>query len=176
MVYGFVKQSNGHVTIYSEPGLGTTVRIYLPAVLRRSQGVPLAVERDEAQSGSEIVLVVEDDPFVRSYAVMSLESLGYKVLSAIDGKEALQALGAAPHVDLLFTDVVMPGGVNGWELAGLARKEKPELRVLLTSGYALETLAANGHVRQGALILEKPYRKAELARLVREALAAPALA
>jgi PAS domain S-box-containing protein len=173
MVYGFAKQSNGHVTIYSEPGLGTTVRIYLPAALEKTQGVPLAVEKEVVQSGSEMVLVVEDDPFVRSYAVMSLESLGYKVISAVDGKEALQTLGAAPHVDLLFTDVVMPGGVNGWELAGLARKERPELRVLLTSGYALETLAANGHVRQGALILEKPYRKAELARLVREALAAP---
>ncbi|GMO36211.1 PAS domain-containing hybrid sensor histidine kinase/response regulator [Bradyrhizobium sp. TM233] len=173
MVYGFVKQSNGHVTIYSEPGLGTTVRIYLPAVLTRSQGVPLAVENEVPQSGSEIVLVVEDDPFVRSYAVMSLESLGYKVISAVDGKSALRTLAATPHIDLLFTDVVMPGGVNGWELAGLARKERPRLHVLLTSGYALETLAANGHVRQGALILEKPYRKAELARLVREALASP---
>nr|WP_228747960.1 PAS domain S-box protein [Bradyrhizobium sp. BR 10289] len=173
MVYGFAKQSNGHVTIYSEPGLGTTVRIYLPAVLAKTQSAPLAVEKEAAQTGSEMVLVVEDDPFVRSYAVMSLESLGYKVISAVDGKEALQTLAAAAHVDLLFTDVVMPGGVNGWELAGLARKQRPELRVLLTSGYALETLAANGHVRQGALILEKPYRKAELARLVREAMAAP---
>jgi PAS domain S-box-containing protein len=173
MVYGFAKQSGGHVTIYSEPGLGTTVRIYLPAVLAKTRSAPMAVEKEVVQIGSEMVLVVEDDPFVRSYAVMSLESLGYKVISAVDGKEALQTLGAAPHVDLLFTDVVMPGGVNGWELAGLARKERPELRVLLTSGYALETLAANGHLRQGALILEKPYRKAELARLVREALAAP---
>ena len=173
MVYGFAKQSNGHVTLYSEPGLGTTVRIYLPAVLAKAQSVPLAVEKEVLQSGSEMVLVVEDDPFVRSYAVMSLESLGYKVMSAVDGKEALQRLAAAPHIDLLFTDVVMPGGVNGWELAALARKERPELHVLLTSGYALETLAANGHVRQGAPILEKPYRKAELARLVREALATP---
>ncbi|MBR0953818.1 hybrid sensor histidine kinase/response regulator [Bradyrhizobium canariense] len=174
MVYGFAKQSNGHVTIYSEPSLGTTVRIYLPSVMVKTQGAPLAVEREAVQSGSETVLVVEDDPFVRSYAVMSLESLGYQVISAVDGKEALQKLAAAPHVDLLFTDIVMPGGVNGWELAGLARKAKPDLRVLLTSGYALETLAANGHIRQGALILEKPYRKAELARLLREALATAA--
>lgn len=173
MVYGFAKQSNGHVTIYSEPGLGTTVRIYLPAVLAKTQDVPLAVDKEVTDSGSETVLVVEDDPFVRSYAVMSLESLGYKVVSAVDGREALQTLATTAHIDLLFTDVVMPGGVNGWELAGLARKDRPELRVLLTSGYALETLAANGHVRQGALILEKPYRKAELARLVREALGAP---
>ncbi|WP_456620492.1 PAS domain S-box protein [Bradyrhizobium sp. P5_C12] len=174
MVYGFAKQSNGHVTIYSEPRLGTTVRIYLPAAMVKAQGVPLAVEREAVQSGSETVLIVEDDPFVRSYAVMSLESLGYKVISAVDGREALQKLAAAPHVDLLFTDIVMPGGVNGWELAQLARKARPDLHVLLTSGYAVETLAANGHVRQGALILEKPYRKAELARLLREALAAAA--
>lgn len=173
MVYGFAKQSNGHVTIYSEPDLGTTVRIYLPAVLAKTQDVPLAVEKEVTDSGSETVLVVEDDPFVRSYAVMSLESLGYRVVSAVDGREALQTLATTAHIDLLFTDVVMPGGVNGWELAGLARKDRPELRVLLTSGYALETLAANGHVRQGALILEKPYRKSELARLVREALGAP---
>ncbi|BAC47680.1 MULTISPECIES: ATP-binding protein [Bradyrhizobium] len=86
MVYGFVKQSNGHVTIYSEPGLGTTVRIYLPAVLAKTQSAPLAVEKDVVQSGSETVLVVEDDPFVRSYAVMSLESLGYRVISAVDGR------------------------------------------------------------------------------------------
>ncbi|WP_347882401.1 ATP-binding protein [Bradyrhizobium sp. SSUT18] len=173
MVYGFANQSNGHVTIYSEPGLGTTVRIYLPAAMVKAQGAPLAVEREVAQSGSETVLIVEDDPFVRSYAVMSLQSLGYQVISAVDGKETLQKLAVTPHVDLLFTDIVMPGGVNGWELAGLARKAKPDLRVLLTSGYALETLAANGHVRQGALILEKPYRKAELARLLREALSMP---
>jgi PAS domain S-box-containing protein len=173
MVYGFAKQSNGHVTIYSEPGLGTTVRIYLPAAAAKTQGVPPAVDKKVALIGSETVLIVEDDPFVRSYAVMSLESLGYKVLSAVDGKDALQKLAAAPHVDLLFTDIVMPGGVSGWELAGLAREVRPKLHVLLTSGYALETLAANGHVRQGALILEKPYRKAELARLLREALSEP---
>jgi CheY-like chemotaxis protein len=119
------------------------------------------------------VLIVEDDPFVRSYAVMSLHSLGYRVTAAVDGNDALQQLGTDMQVDLLFTDIVMPGGINGWELADLARKARPQLRVLLTSGYALETLTAQGHLRDGSAILAKPYRKAELARRLREALSAP---
>ncbi|MBR0830406.1 PAS domain S-box protein [Bradyrhizobium manausense] len=174
MVYGFAKQSNGHVTIYSEPRLGTTVRIYLPAVVAKTRDLARPAEAQVAPSGSETVLIVEDDPFVRSYAVMSLGALGYKVIAAVDGKEALQKLASTSQVDLLFTDIVMPGGVNGWELADIARKRRPGLRVLLTSGYAVETLAANGHVQEGALILEKPYRKAELARLLRKALSTQA--
>jgi PAS domain S-box-containing protein len=176
MVYGFAKQSNGHVSIYSEPGLGTTVRLYLPAVTEKTNAVPLLptpVRQAVAQRGVEAVFIVEDDPFVRSYAVMSLQSLGYRVTSAVDGNDALQKLGTDLPVDLLFTDIVMPGGTNGWELAELARRARPDLRVLLTSGYALETLSAQGHLRDGALILTKPYRKAELARRLREALAAP---
>ena len=175
MVYGFVKQSGGHVAIYSEPGLGTTVRIYLPALPARIEEAtaPLRADRDVAPSGAETIFIVEDDPFVRSYAMMSLRSLGYRVTSAVDGNDALQKLGTDMHVDLLFTDIVMPGGINGWELAELARKARPELRVLLTSGYALETLNANGHVRDGSVILAKPYRKAELARHLREALSRP---
>jgi signal transduction histidine kinase len=176
MVYGFAKQSNGHVSIYSEPGLGTTVRLYLPAVTEKAKTVsslPLPVRHEVTQRGVETVFIVEDDPFVRSYAVMSLQSLGYRVTSAVDGNDALQKLGTDLQVDLLFTDIVMPGGINGWELAELARRARPDLRVLLTSGYALETLSAQGHLRDGAFILTKPYRKAELARRLREALAAP---
>jgi CheY-like chemotaxis protein len=176
MVYGFAKQSNGHVSIYSEPGLGTTVRLYLPAVTEKSNVVaslPPPVMQETSQRGVETVFIVEDDPFVRSYAVMSLQSLGYRVTSAVDGNDALQKLGTDLQVDLLFTDIVMPGGINGWELAELARRARPQLRVLLTSGYALETLSAQGHLREGAFILTKPYRKAELARRLREALAAP---
>jgi PAS domain S-box-containing protein len=173
MVYGFAKQSNGHVSIYSEPGLGTTVRIYLPAPATKAKDAAAPAPQEIAPSGAETVLIVEDDPFVRSYAVMSLQTLGYRVLSAVDGREAMQKLQTGMHVDLLFTDIVMPGGVNGWELAGLARKSRPDLRVLLTSGYALETLAANGHLQDGSAILSKPYRKAELARRLREALSVP---
>ena len=173
MVYGFAKQSNGHVSIYSEPGLGTTVRIYLPALATKAKEAAAPAPLEIAPSGAETVLIVEDDPFVRSYAVMSLQTLGYQVIPAVDGREALQKLQTGMHVDLLFTDIVMPGGVNGWELAGLARKTRPELRVLLASGYALETLVASGHLHDGSVILSKPYRKAELAKRLREALSAP---
>ena len=173
MVYGFAKQSNGHVSIYSEPGLGTTVRIYLPALAEKTKEGAAPAQPEIAPSGAETVLIVEDDPFVRSYAVMSLRTLGYQVIPAVDGKEALQELQKRTHIDLLFTDIVMPGGVNGWELAVLARKTRPDLRVLLTSGYALETLAANGQLQDGSTILSKPYRKAELARRLREALSTP---
>jgi PAS domain S-box-containing protein len=172
MVYGFVKQSNGHVSIYSEPGLGTTVRIYLPALSTHMPGqpVPPRAKQDVAPGGKEAVLVVEDDPFVRSYAIMSLESLGYRVTAAVDGNDALQKLGTDIQIDVLFTDIVMPGGVNGWELADRARQTRPDLRVLLTSGYALETLTMHGRLRDGSVILAKPYRKAELAGRLREVL------
>jgi PAS domain S-box-containing protein len=174
MVYGFTKQSNGHVSIYSEPGLGTTVRVYLPSLSAKAKEPTLPPRVDiETPAGAETVFIVEDDPFVRSYAVMSLQSLGYRVTAAVDGNDALQKLGTNMHVDLLFTDIVMPGGINGWELADLARKARPQLRILLTSGYALETLTAQGHLRDGSAILAKPYRKAELARRLREALSAP---
>jgi PAS domain S-box-containing protein len=172
MVYGFVKQSNGHVAIYSEPALGTTVRIYLPAVANAANRAPALVPAEPAvDSGKETVLVAEDDPFVRSYAVTTLSSLGYRVIEAVDGREALHKLNQGALPDILFTDVVMPGGINGWDLAEQARKIRPGLRVLLTSGYALETLAERGRLPRGAVILNKPYRKAELARRLREALA-----
>ncbi len=170
MVYGFVKQSNGHVAIYSEPGLGTTVRIYLPATTAPADRPPLMTEPEIIPSGHETVLVTEDDPFVRAYAVTCLESFGYRVLEAADGRDALNKIAGGARADLLFTDVIMPGGINGWELAESARRLQPGLRVLLTSGYALEALAARGRLPPGAVVLNKPYRKAELAKRVREAL------
>jgi PAS domain S-box-containing protein len=175
MVYGFVKQSNGHVAIYSEPSLGTTVRVYLPAIAIGADRVPSLVPAEVvAPSGRETVLVAEDDPFVRSYAVTCLSGLGYRVIEAVDGREALQKLDGDDDVDILFTDVVMPGGMNGWELAERARRNRPGLKVLLTSGYALETLAERGRLPKGAVVLNKPYRKAELAKRLREALSADA--
>ncbi len=171
MVYGFVKQSNGHVTIYSEPGLGTSVRIFLP-VTENVDRLQSASEpaKTGAPRGHECVLVVEDDAFVRAHAIASLESLGYQVMVASDGRQALAMLegGAAPA--LLFTDVVMPGGLNGWDLSAAARKLMPELKVLYTSGYPVEALAGRVELEHGANMLAKPYRLADLARRVREVL------
>ena len=171
MVYGFVKQSNGHVSIYSEPGLGTTVRIYLPhaASSARSQQIH---ERDEpAPKGHETILIAEDDPFVRSSVILRVQALGYSVVSAVNGTDALQKLRSNPDIDLLFTDIVMPGGMSGWELADLARQVRPGLPILFSSGYALEALIEQGRAHAQSIILTKPYRKTELARRLREALA-----
>jgi CheY-like chemotaxis protein len=121
-------------------------------------------------SGANTVLVVEDDPLVCSYAVMTLESLGYNVIAAADGNDALQKLGSGIDVDVLFTDIVMPGGISGWELAERAQQARPGLTVLLTTGYSVETLTKYGPLRPGCVLLTKPYRKADLAGRMRETL------
>jgi PAS domain S-box-containing protein len=173
MVYGFIKQSNGHVTIYSEPGLGTTVRLYLPATSVVVERVVLPRPGDDVRAGREAVLIAEDDPFVRAYVVASLEELGYRTVAADDGREALKRLKDGLEVDILFTDIVMPGGMNGWELAEQAQKVRSGLKVLFTSGYALESLVARGRIQPDVAILNKPYRKADLARLLRDVLDMP---
>ena len=172
MVYGFVRQSNGHVAIYSEPGLGTSIRLYLPVAEDApvAHAAPVNGDVRNAPQGSETIFVVEDDPFVRGHAITSLQALGYRVIVASDGREALDMLHAGARPDLLFTDIVMPGGISGWELAAKARELMPKLRVLFTSGYPQETLARRGHVDPHAHMLGKPYRLAELARRVRETL------
>jgi len=171
MVYGFVKQSNGHVTIYSELGLGTSVRLYLPIAEGLAEATPRThADREKAPRGTESVLVVEDDAFVRGHAITSLESLGYCVMVAADGRQGLALLESGARPDLLFTDIVMPGGVNGWELAMQARRLMPELRVLYTSGYPLEALKGRADLDPGTTLLAKPYRLADLAQRVRETL------
>jgi CheY-like chemotaxis protein len=173
MVYGFAKQSNGHVTIYSEPGLGTTVRIYLPAgsttLVKAPEAAEPAVEAP-ARPDANIILVVEDDPFVRNFAVTTLQSFGHQVIAAVDAQEALAKLHQPGRIDILFTDIVMPGSVNGLQLAEQAKQIRPGMKVLLTSGYALETLASRGRLPQGVSILHKPYRKAELSKRLAEVL------
>ena len=178
MVYGFAKQSNGHVSIYSEPGLGTTVRLYLPRVGADASRSPEPGGGDEeaAPRGSETILVAEDDPFVRASVVRQLESLGYSVISAVAGDDALAKLRANPEIDMLFTDIIMPGGMSGWELADLARQVRSGLPVVFSSGYALDTLVEKGLASARSIVLTKPYRKAELARRIREALTAGATA
>ena len=178
MVYGFAKQSNGHVSIYSEPGLGTTVRIYLPHVGAKGQNPSDHVLADEKSvpRGHETILVAEDDPFVRSSVILRIESLGYSVVAAVNGNDALLKLRANPAIDMLFTDIVMPGGMNGWELADKAREIRPRLPVVYSSGYALEMLAQQGRAPAQSIILVKPYRKVELAERLREALTAKIMA
>jgi signal transduction histidine kinase len=175
MVYGFMKQSNGHVSIYSEVDLGTTVRLYLPAHSTMPADVTVAntAAESEPPRGRETVLVTEDDPFVRAYVVGSLEDLGYRVIAAQDAREALTHLNQNADIDILFTDIVMPGGLNGWELAERAQQIKPSLKLLFTSGYALETLVARGRIHPDTAILNKPYRRPELARRLREVLDSP---
>jgi PAS domain S-box-containing protein len=172
MVYGFAKQSNGHVSIYSEVGLGTTVRIYLPHVVGKEQKSADQISAGEVSipRGHETILVAEDDPFVRSSVILRIESLGYTVISAVNGKDALSKLKANPAIDMLFTDIVMPGGISGWDLAEKAREIRPGLPVVFSSGYALEMLTHKGLAPGKNLILSKPYRKAELAERLREAL------
>jgi PAS domain S-box-containing protein len=173
MVYGFAKQSNGHVTIYSEPGLGTTVRIYLPAgsatLVKAAE--PPASDTVAARQARETILVVEDDLFVRNFAVSTLESLGYSVVAAIDAQGALARLNQGDRIDILFTDIVMPGNMNGLQLAERAKQIRPGIKILLTSGYALETLAARGRLPEGVTILNKPYRKGDLTKRLSEVLA-----
>jgi len=169
MVYGFIKQSNGHIRVYSEVGEGTTVRLYLP---RAGGETPLARE-DDAQIGSgrgESILLVEDDESVRRYAEHALQQLGYRVRSASRADQALEMLQQGIACDLLFTDVVMPGGKGGRELAEAALALRPALKVLFTSGYTENAIVHQGRLDPGVSLLSKPYRRDELARQVRRVL------
>jgi PAS domain S-box-containing protein len=170
MVYGFVKQSGGHIKIYSEGGHGTTIRLYLPKSMEVSQSVAEIGAVEAAEGGTELILVVEDDALVRSYVITQIRSLGYRTQSAADADEALRAINADPSIDLLFTDVIMPGAMNGRQLAEAAAKIRPCLKVLYTSGYTENAIVHHGRLDPGVLLLAKPYRKADLARMLRMAL------
>ena len=173
MVWGFVKQSKGHVKIYSELGHGTTVKLYLPrAGAGSGRGAPHGQAR-AALRGSERILLVEDDELVRAHVAMQLEQLGYRVACAGNGPEALATLAHDQGFDLLFTDIVMPGGMNGRKLAEEASRLVPGLRVLFTSGYTEQAMLHQGSLGAGMRLLAKPYRRQELALRVREALDQP---
>jgi signal transduction histidine kinase len=170
MVYGFVKQSNGHIKIYSEEGHGTSIKLYLP----RASGEASAIEppsRDEATGGGETVLVVEDDPLVREYVSAQLAQLGYRTILAANGPDALAQINKGVDFDLLFTDVIMPGGMNGRQLADVVRALRPKTRVLFSSGYTEDAIFHHGRLDPGVLLLPKPYRRPDLARMIRQALA-----
>jgi CheY-like chemotaxis protein len=165
-VYGFVKQSGGHIKIYSELGQGTTVKLYLPRTRKPQEGAgPVSTGRVEG--GSERILVVEDDEQVRAAAVDSLTELGYSVLKAENAEQALAILGSGVPIDVLFTDVVMPGPIKTRDLARRAQEMQPRLLVLYTSGYTQNAIVHNGKLDEDALLLSKPYRREDLARKLR---------
>ncbi|AVA26316.1 MULTISPECIES: PAS domain-containing sensor histidine kinase [unclassified Rhizobium] len=173
MVYGFAKQSGGHVQLYSEIGQGTSVRVFLPAAHKTADNASEKGVEERLQSdipgGFEKILVVEDDPRVRRVAVSRLNDAGYQVVEASNGNEALTRLEENPDVALLFTDIVMPGGMTGDELANHVRTLKPGIRILFTSGYAEPTIAGRELAQSGSW-LKKPYTARELATRLRELL------
>ena len=169
MVYGFIKQSAGHIMIYSEEGHGTTIKMYLPP----ATGALPAAEPTLApavEGGHERILVVEDDKLVRDYVLAQLHSLGYVTLDAANATEALALVNTGHAFDLLFTDVIMPG-MNGRQLADEISKVRPGLKVLFTSGYTENAIIHHGRLDEGVLLLAKPYRKSDMAIMIRKALA-----
>lgn len=172
-VYGFVKQSGGHVKIYSEPGEGTTVKVYLPRLTAAHWDEDEADEVAPPSRGEHTILVVEDDDDVRQHSVEVLRELGYRVLEARDGPAALRVLERHAGIELLFTDVVLPG-LNGRELADAAQRLHPRLKVLFTTGYARSAIVHSGKLNPGVEVLNKPFTYMALAAKVREVLGAAA--
>lgn len=169
MAYGFAKQSGGHIRIYSEPGAGTTIRVYLPRS-HEKEVVPPRPLTGPVTGGSETILVVEDDLAVQAAVVNTLQTLGYHVLRANDAQAALSILQSGVHIDLLFTDVVMPGPLRSPELARRARQTIPGIAVLFTSGYTQNAVVHGGRLDPGVELLSKPYRQEDLARRIRHLL------
>jgi signal transduction histidine kinase len=170
MVYGFVKQSGGHVTVYSEEGEGTTIKLYLPRSTETAAEKKEPVMDEVPVAQGETVLVVEDDPDLRTLAVALLSSLGYRIIEAATGVAALEELESMSGVNLLLTDVVLPGGMNGRELATEAERRAPGIQVLYMSGYTEDAIMHHGRLDADAELLQKPFRRSDLARAVRRAL------
>ena len=170
MVYGFVKQSGGHIKIDSEEGRGTTIKIYLPCADAQAEARTAAPPVVPSRGGREVILVVEDDALVRNNVIAQLESLGYSTFAAQDAAEAMALVGSGHPIDLLFTDVVMPGVMNGRQLAEQVIKRRPSIKVLYTSGYSEDALVHHGRLDTDVLLLPKPYRRTDLDRMIRLAL------
>jgi len=175
MVYGFVKQSGGHINIYSEPGQGTTIKLYLPRSTQ-SEDRLVDIESGPITGGSETILIAEDDEAVRETVVALLSDLGYRVLKSKDAQSALTVIESGMAIDLLFTDVVMPGPMKSPELARKARERLPGISVLFTSGYTENSIVHSGRLDEGVELLSKPYTREALARKIRYVLAKNAAA
>jgi CheY-like chemotaxis protein len=175
LIEDLVGQSDGHIRVCRDAGRGASVEIYLPKAGSKANLAGSPAEESEkagVEGGAEAILIVEDDVLVRKYVVTQVQSLGYRTLAAADASEALALLDAGEHVDLLLTDVIMPGAINGRQLAVEMLNRRPSLKVLFTSGYSENALVRDGYLDAGVLLLAKPYRKGDLARMIRIALAA----
>ena len=172
-VYGFAKTAGGYVKIYSELGIGTTVKLYLP----QSSDWPILLKTSvetaslQSASGRETILVVEDDEDVLAVTAESLRELGYQVVTAVNAAQALEILKGDQPIDLLFSDVIIPGGTNGAQLAVTARHVRPDLKVLLTSGYTAAALSLEHGLPDNLNVVGKPYQRDELAKKLRLAIA-----
>ena len=177
-VYGFIKQSGGHVKIYSELGEGTTVRFYLPRAATAEEAIDISRKSSTIPTARrhETILVVEDDPDVRAFSTEILRELGYDILEAADGDTALSLLATEPRIELLFTDVGLPGAFNGRQLADEARKRRADLKVLFTTGYARNAIVHQGRLDPGVELIVKPFTYASLAAKLRQMLDAEAKA
>ncbi|MEX2617392.1 MAG: PAS domain-containing protein [Alphaproteobacteria bacterium] len=170
MVFGFTKQSGGHIKIYSEPGEGTSVKLYFPRIQAGKVSGSQPTAEAPPPVGSEHILIAEDDDLVLEHLKNQLLLLGYRVTTAMSGPEALSVLQAHDDIDLLLTDVVMPGGMNGRELADRARSARPSLKVMFTSGYTENAIVHHGRLDSGVALLSKPYTRLELATKLRSVL------
>ncbi|MBV9687026.1 MAG: response regulator [Alphaproteobacteria bacterium] len=171
-VYGFIKQSGGHIKIYSEEGNGTTIKLYLPRLVASPEVVEekLIPDAAPARGHAEVVLVVEDHTDARNLAIDGLRELGYEVIDAADGQAALRAIASRPDISLLFTDVGLPGGLDGRQLAEQARQRRPDLKVLYTTGYARNAIVHQGRLDPGVELIVKPFTHAEFAARIRDVL------
>jgi PAS domain S-box-containing protein len=170
MVYGFAKQTGGTVAIESEEDRGTVVKLFLPRSIGQVVSMAGPASAPGLSRGHEAILVVEDDPLVQGYVIAQLGSLGYRTLVASDGAAALALVEQGVKFDLLFTDIIMPGGMNGKQLAEAIQECRPGVRVLYTSGYTDDAIVHEGHLDPGVALLRKPYRKSELSQKIREML------
>lgn len=169
-VYGFVRQSGGHIRVYSELGLGTTIKIYLPRLVGEALVDEVVAGPILSDGGSETILLVEDHEDLRAYSSAVLRELGYTVLDAANGRIALDLLQAHDDIALLFTDVVMPEGIDGRQLAEEAQRRRPGIKVLYTTGYTRNAIVHNGRLDPGVNLISKPFTYRELAEKVRRLL------